>query len=193
MHIKADESVLVIIDIQERLSKVMNQNYLERVCSHIHLLVELADELSIPIILTEQYPQGLGPTIQPIQKILEGKKHTRIEKTAFGCCDDLLFNKKLKALKRKKIILVGMETHVCVYLTSLGLISQEYFPFVAADGVLSRTLENHKNGLELIRQTKAVVAPTETFLFQLMVRCATPTFKKISALLKEKNLIPPCS
>lgn len=186
MKSRQHNSALVIIDLQERLSKVLNQEYLKEVCNNIHLLVLLAHELSIPIILTEQYPQGLGPTIQPITKILEGKKYDRIEKVAFGCCDDSLFNKKLKALKIKNTILVGMETHVCVYLTALGLIQQGYSPFVAADAVISRTTQNYKNGLELIRQTGAIVAPTETLLFQLMVRCATPTFKKISALLKEK-------
>lgn len=187
MKSRHQNSALVIIDLQERLSQVLNQDYLKKVCGNIHLLVELADELSIPIILTEQYPQGLGPTIQPIQKILDNKKYDRVEKTAFGCCDDSSFNKKLKTLKRKKIILVGMETHVCVYLTALGLTQQGYAPVVAADAVISRTNQNYKNGLHLIRQTGAIVAPTETLLFQLMVRCATPTFKKISALLKEKT------
>ncbi|MBI2340973.1 MAG: isochorismatase family protein [Deltaproteobacteria bacterium] len=181
-------SLLLIIDIQEKLSRAMDQAVLSKVCAQINLLATLADELKIPIFLTEQYPQGLGPTIEPIKKILEGKKFAQQGKLAFGCCDDAAFNKKLKTFRRKNIILVGMETHVCVYLTVLGLLKQRYHPFVVSDAVISRAKFYYKNGLDLARQAGAILTNTETLLFQLMAKSGTPTFKKISALLKESLL-----
>lgn len=186
--ISADDSVLLIIDLQEKLSRVLNQSYLQNVCANINLLTTLAAELKIPVLLTEQYPEGLGPTIEPIKKILNGKKFDAIDKLTFSGCGDEGFSKKLKSYRRKKIILVGMETHVCVYLTALDLLSQKYQPFVAADAVISRSTFNYKNGLSLLRESGAVVANTETLLFQLMVRSGTSTFKKISALLKQNPI-----
>lgn len=183
--ISSKESLLLIIDLQERLSHVLDQDILKKVCSNINLLTTLAADQKIPILLTQQYPEGLGPTIEPIKKILEGKKFETLDKLTFSCCGDSHFNKTLKNYKRKKIILVGMETHVCVYLTSLGLVSQGYKPFVPSDAVISRSTFNYKNGLFLLRDAGSVVTNTETLLFQLMGQSGTSTFKKISALLKE--------
>lgn len=185
MEITPQESVLLIIDIQEKLSRVMDQDVLEKVVSNINLLATLAEELKIPIILTEQYPEGLGPTIGSIREILKNKKHDFLSKVSFGCCDDGAFNKKLRSLKRKKVILTGMETHVCVYLTALGLMKTGYRPFVVSDAVISRTKFHYKNGLDLLRQSDALVSNTETLLFQLMVNSGTPLFRKISTLLKQ--------
>ena len=141
--------------------------------------------MKIPILLTEQYPEGLGPTISPIKEILKDKKQDALSKVAFGCCDDAPFNKKLKSYRRKKIILTGMETHVCVYLTALGLLKTGYRPFVVSDAVISRTKFNYKNGLDLLRDSGAIVTNTETLLFQLMVNSGTPLFRKISSRLKQ--------
>ncbi len=183
--ISPKDSLLLIIDLQERLSRVLDQDILKKVCSNINLLATLAFDQKIPIVLTQQYPEGLGSTIEPIQKILEGKKIETLDKLTFSCCGDTHFNKALKNYKRKKIILVGMETHVCVYLTAFGLVSQGYQPFVASDAVISRSTFNYKNGLSLLDKSGSVVINTETLLFQLMGQSGTPTFKKISALLKE--------
>lgn len=185
--LQAPQAALLIIDIQEKLSKTMNADYLNRTVVNINLLATLAVELKIPLFLTEQYPQGLGPTIGPIKKILEGKKFELMDKISFGCSGDTNFNKKLKSLKRSQIILTGMETHVCVYLTALGLMQNGYHPFVASDAVLSRATFNYKNGLQLMRDMGAVVSNTETLLFQLMRESGTDLFRKISSLLKEKK------
>lgn len=187
LSISPREALLLIIDIQEKLCRVMNRDYLARICSNINLLTTLSQELSIPLLLTQQYPQGLGPTIEPVQKILEGKKVETLDKTTFGCCEDSQFLKKLKTFQRKKIILVGMETHVCVYLTALGLLKNGFYPFVVSDAVISRESFHYKNGLQLASQAGAVVTNTETLLFQLMVESGSKTFKKISSLLKSNS------
>lgn len=165
----------------------MNQEYLSAVLSNINLLATLAKDLEIPVILTQQYPQGLAPTIGPIKKILAGKNLDTFNKTAFGCCDESGFDLKLKKTGRRKIILTGMETHVCVYLTALGLLGRNFTPFVVADAVISRKKFHYKNGLNLLRQAGAVLTNTETLLFQLMQRSGSETFKKISGMLKEKS------
>lgn len=186
--ITPQDSLLLIIDIQERLAKVMKPKILDRVVDQTNLLATLAVETDIPIIVTEQYPKGLGITIDPIKQILKDKKYENHEKLTFGCCGDSAFNEKLKKYGRKKIILVGMETHVCVFLTALGLIENGYQPFVASDAVISRERFYYDNGLDLIRQAGGIVTNTETLLFQLMGQSGTPTFKKISALLKHQSI-----
>lgn len=181
-------SLLLVIDIQERLTKTMDPRHVDRMCRQINLLASLCAEVKIPIFLSEQYPKGLGPTIPEIKNILQDKPHEFHSKMTFGCCEDAEFTKKLKALGRNHIILVGMETHICVYLTALGLIKQGYDVTVAGDAVISRQKFYYKNGLELCRQATVLVSNTETILFQLLGECGTPTFKKISHLLK-KSLV----
>jgi len=186
MSIDASETALVIIDIQEKLMPTMDQAKLSAAVSNIHLLVELAQELNIPIVVTEQYPKGLGKTIPDIIKILDGKKNvTWAEKVAFGCCDDDAIKKTFLSLGRRKLILTGMETHVCVYLTALGLRKIGAIPFIPQDAVLSASEAHHQNGLELCREAGSTVTNTQTLLFQLMQRCDAPYFKKISQLLKD--------
>lgn len=190
MKLSPNNSVLVLIDIQEKLCPAFDQPWLQKVCGQIHLLVELAKELNIPILLAEQYPKGLGPTIEPVREMLQGLDVPVIEKVSFSCCGDKQFNRLLKKYKRPNVILAGMETHVCVYLTALGLIEKGYRPLVASDAVLSRENFYHANGLSLMEAAGTVVTNTETLLFQLLTRCATPSFKKISALLKESLQLP---
>lgn len=178
-------SFLLIIDIQERFSRVMNQDHLKRVTANIDLLATLASELKMPMMLTEQYPQGLGETIPPVKNILKDKRADFLSKVTFGCCEDKNFVLKILPYQRKQVILTGMETHVCVYLTALGLLTMGYQPVIASDAVISRTTFHHKNGLDLLRQTGSLVSNTETLLFQLMGRSGTPLFKQISSRLKE--------
>jgi len=142
--ITPQESVLVIIDIQEKLSRAMDQDVLKRVVSNIDLVATLAEELKIPILLTEQYPEGLGPTISPIKEILKDKKQDALSKVAFGCCDDAPFNKKLKSYRRKKIILTGMETHVCVLQTVIELLDNGFDVHLVKDAVMSRSSDSRR-------------------------------------------------
>lgn len=185
-QINSEDSLLLIIDLQERLSKVLDQKILKKVVGQIDLLATLASDLKIPLVLTRQYPQGLGQTIKSVQKILEGKKFEQLDKITFGCCDDTNFNNRLASYGRKKIILCGMETHVCIYLTALGLLGQGYQPFIVSDAVISREKFNYKNGLTLMRDAGCVVTNTETLLFGLMVKSGGGTFKKISGMIKKQ-------
>ena len=174
-----EESLLLIIDVQERLVPAMK--YGKKVIKNTNVLISAAHEMNMPIIVTEQYPKGLGQTVPEIKEGL--KDALKFEKTRFSACIEEVVA-ALETKKRKKIIITGMETHVCVFQTARDLIGLGYDVFVVSDGVSSRTEENHKNGLDLIKTMGGIVINTETVLFDLIKRSGTPEFKVLSKLIK---------
>jgi nicotinamidase-related amidase len=175
-------AALAVIDIQERLAPAMPPEALAAVLRNTRILIETAKELKIPIIVTEQYPKGLGQTVPEIAAALEGVK--RIEKVAFSCCGEPGFMEALKASGKRDVILCGMETHVCVLQTALGLMERDYRVFAAADAVCSRAKLNWELAIETMRQAGAVVGTAEIFAFQLLGKAGTESFKKISKMVK---------
>ena len=174
------EVALVIIDIQDKLAAVMR--YKEQVVTQCLHLIELAKLYRIPILLTEQYPKGLGPTVSEIKEALP--TYAPFEKTAFNCCLETGFLEKVRSLGRKTLLMTGIEAHVCVWQTSLGLMKQGYAVQVVRDAVCSRTKANFRSGLELMRDAGAVITTTETVLFQILERAGTEAFKVISQRIK---------
>jgi nicotinamidase-related amidase len=177
---KAD-AALLIIDIQERLAAAMEQK--NQVVKNTRHLVELAKMLRLPVLMTEQYPKGLGPTVPEIREALPAAA-APIEKLSFNCCGEPKFLAELKGLGRNTIIVTGMETHICVLQTTLGLIQSGFTPHVMSDAVCSRAERNWTAGLELMRDAGAVVSCTETALFQLLGAAGTEEFKAVSRLIK---------
>lgn len=175
-----DDAVLVIVDVQERLASVMTQR--EKVIANCLHLIEIADLLGLPLIITEQYPKGLGPTVLELREKMT--RYEPVEKITFDCCREPVFRERLAAACRKKILLAGMETHVCVLQTALGLIDDGYAVHVAQDAVCSRAKQNFRAGLEFMRDAGAVITCTETILFQLLERAGTAEFKTISLRIK---------
>lgn len=174
-----EETALMVIDIQERLVPVMK--YGEEVINNTNTLISIAKDLEIPILLTEQYPKGLGKTVAELSDNLDNA--SIYEKISFtGCTEEV--TSSLNQLGRKKIIITGMETHVCVFQTVRDLIAHNYQVFVVEDGVCSRKKENYKNGLALMSDMGAVITNTETVFFDLMKEAGTPLFKKLSKLIK---------
>lgn len=174
-----EESVLMIVDIQERLVPVMK--YGKQVIDNTNTLISIAKSLEIPMIITEQYPKGLGQTVSEIQANTEGTK--AFEKITFSCCTPEVME-ALNKLGKKKVIITGMETHVCVFQTVRDLLSHGYQVYLVKDAVCSRTKENYKNGLDLMSNMGAVVTNTETVFFDLMKKAGTPLFKELSKLIK---------
>ena len=175
-----NNAALLIIDIQERLAVVMDKK--DQVVRNTLHLVELAKMLNIPVVVTEQYPKGLGRTLPEIASALPS--YLPIEKISFNCCGEASFNDQIARLGRKKIIVTGMETHICVLQTGLGLLQEGFHVHLVADAVCSRTKANWRSGLELIRDAGAVITNTETVLFQLLGVAGTPEFKAISNRIK---------
>ena len=177
--LKEEDAVLLIIDIQEKLVPVMK--YGDKVIRNTNRLIAIAKKLGIPIIVTEQYPKGLGKTVPEIAANFD--QVLTYEKTTFsGCTRDVLMG--LNSLGRKKIIITGMETHVCVFQTVRDLLNQDFQVFVVADGVCSRAKENYQNGLFLMSSMGAVITNTETVFFDLLKEADTPLFRELSVLIK---------
>ena len=175
-----NEVVLVIVDIQERLAAVMPDR--QRVVDNCLHLIEASKLLNIPVLLNEQYPKGLGPTVNEIEKALQ--PYEPLEKVTFSCCRGGSFLKALEASGRKKVMLAGMETHVCVLQTVIDLLRAGYTVHVVKDATCSRTLDNFSAGAEFMRDAGAVITCTETVLFQLLEKAGTDEFKAISKRIK---------
>lgn len=176
-----NDAVLVLVDIQERLASVMGER--QKVTTNCLHLIEAARLLEIPIVVTEQYPKGLGPTVEEIKETLPEGTYM-VEKLAFGCCDEKRFMDVVSGLGRKKIILAGMEAHVCVLQTCLGLLKNGYGVHLIKDAVCSRKEDDFHTGVEMARDAGAVVSSTEIVLFQLLERAGTEEFKAISKRIK---------
>ena len=182
--VNREDAVLVVVDVQERLVPAIDRELYERSIRNFKIVIEAAGTLGIPIVLTEQYPKGLGRTVPDVVRALEGKPFERIEKVAFSCGRDEGFLAAIAKTARRQVVIVGMETHVCVYQTSLDLINAGYEVFVLDDAVSSRFLHNYQSGIAALRDAGAVVVSTETAVFQWMKVAGTPEFKKISSLLR---------
>jgi nicotinamidase-related amidase len=175
-----DDSALLIIDIQDRLATVMKMK--DAVVNNCVHLIELAKLLDIPVVLTEQYSKGLGQTVEEIRKALP--VYRPVEKLTFSCCEEPAFLSEIKKLDKKTLILTGMETHICVLQTCIGLLQNGFNVHLVKDAVCSRNKENWKTASEFMRDAGAVISCTETVLFQLLKRAGTEEFKVISRRIK---------
>ena len=178
--LEKNDAVFVIVDIQERLAAVMSER--KKVVDNCLHLIELTKLLDIPVILNEQYPKGLGPTVSEIKEAIQ--PYEPLEKLTFSCCKGPAFTDKLAAAGRKKIILVGMETHVCVLQTCIGLLKEGYAVHAVSDAICSRTRDNFQTAIEFMRDAGAVITCTETVLFQLLEKAGTEEFRIIAKRIK---------
>ncbi len=171
-----------MIDIQEKFVPAISG--INEVIKNANILVKASEILKIPLIVTEQYPKGLGNTVKNI-KLPENV--TKIEKTHFSCFGNDEFSvimKKLKQKKVKSLVLFGIETHVCILKTALDALSEEFEVHVVADAVSSRTQLNKDAALKRMAHSGIFIATTEIILFQLMDKAGTEEFKEISKLVK---------
>ncbi|MEI6566542.1 MAG: hydrolase [Verrucomicrobiota bacterium] len=173
-------SVLVLVDIQERLLPVMSGA--DSLLANTLLLAKAASILNIPVLVAEQYPRGLGHTVPALKQ--EVSDCRVFEKLTFSACGTPGIPEALAAAGRPDVILAGIESHVCVMQTCLGLLRQGFRVFVCADAIASRTPENCRSGLERMRSAGALPASTEMVLFEWLEKAGSPEFKHIQALLK---------
>ena len=179
----AAKSVLVMVDMQQRLLSAMQSSAAQLMLDNSIKLVQAAKCLNVPILLTEQYPKGLGSTVDDISHVLP-EAALCFEKTAFSCCGCDEFKQKLITSGRRQVVLVGQETHVCVLQTAVELFQQGFQVFVVEDAVCSR-LEQHKvNAIERMRQLGVNVTCYESVLFEWIRDAKHANFKTISALVR---------
>jgi len=183
MSLTHDHTALVLIDVQERLFPAMDIDHREEVMRNIKVLAASARRLRVPIFVTEQYPKGLGHTLQELADTL-GPGMEPIEKVAFSCCAVGAFRSRLEATSARRVVVAGIEAHVCVLMSALDLLAEGYAVHVVADAVTSRTQANWRLAMDYLRQAGAVVTATETVLFQLLGQADTEEFRELARLIR---------
>ena len=177
-----DQTVLLLVDIQGRLARIVQDS--DAVIKSLEILIKGMQILDVPIICTEQIPSKLGPTVEEIQKALEGTGAVTIEKDYFSCCNEPAFMDRFMPLKRKQVLITGIETHICVFQTAHDLLQKGYEVQVVSDCVSSRTRENREIGLQRMTQSGARITSVEMALFELMKRARGDHFKQIIPIIK---------
>jgi len=180
MRILKEKTLLLVIDVQERIFPAIAEPDMLR--RNIPLLIEGMKLLEIPVIVTEQYVKGLGPTIQEIAtRITEVE---RIEKSSFSCCDEPRFMLDLASSGKDYVIIAGIESHVCVLQTAIDLQQNGYHPVVVEDCISSRNLNDKRIALERMNSEGVIVTTFEAILFELLRYSGGETFRAISKIVK---------
>jgi nicotinamidase-related amidase len=176
------QTILLIVDVQEKIFSSV-----ERGAELIHALFKIIQGfqiLELPIILSEQYPQGLGATVQPVRELL-GDKYRPFVKTSFSCMDDQPFSSYASTLPQTQWIVVGIEAHICVLQTVKGLLASGKSVSVLNDAISSRSIYDFSTAIAEMRDEGARITSVETILFELIKDSGHPGFKLISGLIKQ--------
>jgi nicotinamidase-related amidase len=178
--LNATNTLLVIVDVQGKLAHLMHNR--DSLFKNLKTAIQGAKALELPILLTEQYPEGMGQTIPEIASALDGVMP--ISKTSFSCCGSEAFMAALDQIGRYQILLAGIEAHVCVQQTALDLMENGYEVQVLADAVSSRDPENRELAFQRMRHAGAAITSTEAALFEILRRADVPGFKQVLSLVK---------
>lgn len=180
MRILKEDSVALIVDIQEKLFPVMSEG--EKLLQNCLKLIDGLQVVSVPLIVTQQYTKGLGPTLPSISGRITPFEY--FEKNVFSCLDEPAVKDRLASLNRKFVVIFGIEAHVCVLQTCIDLLEKGYVPVVAEDCISSRNHGDKETAVGRMRQEGAVVTTYESLLFELTRRAGTEVFKKISGIVR---------
>jgi nicotinamidase-related amidase len=184
MLLARDKSQLLIVDVQEKLIEAISGK--DRVIDRCIRLVRAARTLDVPITVSEQYPQGLGPTVDSIRDSLANAALV-VDKVEFSCLRSEPLRERLHELRRQgrsQVVIAGIEAHVCVLQTAIDLEAQGFEAFVVADAVGSRSKDSRKLALTRLLKAGADVVDSEMVLFEWLERAGTPAFKELQSLIK---------
>lgn len=180
-RLRPDDAALLVIDMQERLQPLIHDD--ARLRRKAAALAEGCRLLGVPLVVTEQYPKGLGPTVPELRGAAKAAGGA-LEKTSFSCLDDPGARARLDALGRRTVLVAGVEAHVCVLQTALDLRDAGWRVQVVEDAVGSRAPEDKAAGLARLRMSGVEPSTVETALFELMGSSRHPRFKEVQALVK---------
>ncbi|MCD4749578.1 MAG: hydrolase [Thermoanaerobaculales bacterium] len=179
LTLNPEMAALLVVDVQERINGVMaDQSHMPR----LEVLLEACHVLKVPTVTTEQYPKGLGATLSPLAEKLPSPA---IEKETFSCLRQPEVLDALENTGRQQIVVVGIESHVCVLQTALDLLERGYEVHVPHDAVNSRRPADKEWALHRMAAAGAMITATESVLFELLGRCGTDEFKAVSKLVKK--------
>ena len=180
---RRESSILVIVDFQEPFAKAMADR--DDIAKRIATLTHVAHIVGMPVVVTEQSPEKLGPTVPELQSTLaELDLYDPISKTTFSCCASETFVQRVYDTGRDSLILAGMETHVCVQQTALEAMNLGYKVFIPGDAVTSRHRDDWTAALDKMRHAGAIVTTSEMTAYELLGAAGTPEFKAAMAYLK---------
>ncbi len=180
---RKEDSLLLCVDVQDRLLAAMVEPARSRMLDNIEHLLETSKMLDIPVFYTEQYPAGLGPTTAQLKKAMPASAQY-FDKTQFSCCSHTSFREALHDSHKRQVVVTGMETHICIMQTAMELLEDSFEVFVVDDAVCSQRMAHWKSALHRLRHAGAIVAPTESILFEWIRDSSEKHFKAVSALLR---------
>ena len=181
--LNAKDSLVLIIDIQEKLTKMLGEELCSQICEKSQKLALAAKTLGINTVITEQYPKGLGSTIDEIKNTLEDK-YEPVEKTYFNALLEEGFWAKLKSYSKKQIVICGIEAHICVLQSAIALIKEGFEVYVVKDICASRDKFEFKSAMEYLKNEGAKICTLEMVLFMWLKGSKNPCFKEVQALIK---------
>ncbi len=177
-----DRSVVLLVDVQERFRDVMADG--PAMIEECGRILQAAKILGIPILATEQYPKGLGHTVPELAELIDG--YPLVEKLTFSCCGESGLMEQLEVLDRDQIVVIGIESHVCVLQTALDLLAAAKQVHVPHDAITSRSRKMRASAIERMRQAGVVITCAESVLFEWLVEASGDEFKPVSKLVKRK-------
>jgi len=181
-RVKARDTLLMIVDLQDKLLAAIPDR--DEILGNAAFLLDVAHQLHVATMATEQAPEKLGDTTASIAQRL---RHDRISKSCFSCCEAAGVFEKLHQAGRPNIVLVGVETHVCIAQTALDLLGQGFRPWLAIDAIGSRHEMDHHVAIDRLEKAGAIVTTSEALAFEWLGDAAHPHFKEVSTLIKQRN------
>lgn len=178
--LQIDQTAFVLVDVQGKLAQIVHES--EELHANLEKLIKGLQVLDIPIFWLEQYPDGLGATTESLGELLKGQQP--IAKMTFSAMGNEEFVKQLEASGRKQLLIAGIETHICVYMTAADLVAQGYQVEVVVDAVTSRTEANKMIGLQKMKHLGVSGTCVETALYELLGEAGTPEFKRVLQVIK---------
>ena len=175
-----DNSIILLVDYQEKFVPVLHNN--QETIKNIKLLLSGANIYKVPVFVSEQVPEKLGPTIADFKQYLDSAKF--FSKKTMSCCGQNVFLEELKNKKIKKIAVCGIEAHVCVLQSCLDLLYNGFQVHLVSDAITTRISHNKEIAIEKIKSAGAIVSSTETILFEIAYEAGTEEFKKLQQLFK---------
>jgi len=179
-HPRIDSSVLLVVDVQGRLARLMHES--DTMIRQQKIMIEACRLLEVPVIWAEQLPNKLGATVDELQASLEGLEPCA--KSSFGCWGDPALRSKIRQSGRRQVLLTGIETHVCVWQTAAALREADYEVHLIADAVSSRSAFNRDIALRRMEHAGVHLSNVEMALFEMMVDATHPQFRAVTKLLK---------
>jgi isochorismate hydrolase len=177
-----ERSALLLIDLQTNLLQAMDQQLLKERLTNVHKLIALAKTMELPILITEQYPKGIGHTVKEIAEALPA--YDPLVKDTFSAAIEPSTLEAIAATGASDLVIAGAEAHVCVLQTTLDLLHRGYSCHVVEDAVISRQKENMVSGVALARQAGAIIKVTEMVCFEMLERAGTKAFKEMLNWIK---------